>query len=182
MKLSIGKILISEPFSLDPNFQRTIILLTEHDENGSIGFVVNKPMKIEVSDAVPDFPKFKAELFYGGPVQPNTLHFIHKLGGLVEGSIEVLDGIFWGGNFETVKILVEKKQVKASDFMFFIGYSGWSPGQLENEMENKAWLLAEGTKKYLFSKKQENLWGNVLQDIGSEYAVIAKFPETPSLN
>lgn len=182
MELTKGKILISDPFLQDPNFQRTVIILTEHNENGSIGFVLNKPLGLELNEVILDFPKFQSKLFYGGPVQPDTLHFIHKLGSQIDGSQEICEGVFWGGNFETVKVLIEKKQVSASDFKFFIGYSGWAPEQLENELKSEAWMISEGNSEYLFSKNPNDLWENVLKDIGSKYAVIAQFPESPSLN
>lgn len=182
MKLTEGKILISDPFLQDPNFQRTIIGLTEHNENGSIGFVLNKPLGLYLNDVITDLTQFKSHLFYGGPVQPDTLHFIHKLGILIEGSKEITEGVFWGGNFETVKIMIENKKCKPNDFRFFLGYSGWAPEQLDDELKNKSWLVAEGRSNYFFSQSPKELWGEVLNNIGSKYSVMAQFADTPSLN
>src|SRR4029077_16781585 len=95
-----GKILISEPFLNDPNFKRTIILLAEHNEEGSIGFILNKPTNLKIKDTIEDFPEFDAIVYYGGPVQLNTLQFIHKAGDIIEGSLEIADGLFWGGSFD----------------------------------------------------------------------------------
>lgn len=176
-----GRILISDPYMLDPNFKRTVVLLTEHNE-GSIGFVLNKQTDLSINEAMKDFPTFNAPLFYGGPVQPDTLHFIHKLGDVLEGSQKILNGLFWGGNFETLKILVEQKQARPSDFKFFIGYSGWAAGQLERELEENAWLVTDANPEYAFADVPDKLWGDVLKDIGSQYAVMADFPENPSLN
>src|SRR5664279_3457863 len=125
-----GKLLVSEPFLNDPNFKRTIILLTEHSEEGSVGFILNKPTDLKFNDTVDDFPDFDAPIYFGGPVQLNALQFIHKAGKVIEGSIEISDGLYWGGNFDSLRDLVEAHAVDPDDFRFFIGYSGWEDGQL----------------------------------------------------
>src|SRR5476651_2432719 len=111
-----GKILISEPFLNDPNFKRTIILLTEHNEEGSVGFIMNKPTELSLNDAIDDFPEFDSAIYFGGPVQLNTLQFIHRAGDIIEGSIEIMPGLFWGGNFESLKEQMEIGCLKPEDF------------------------------------------------------------------
>ena len=177
-----GKLLLSEPFMFDSNFKRTVILLTEHNEEGTVGFILNRKIKMTIHDSIEDFPEFDASVYLGGPVQPDTLHYIHKAGDLLEDSVELVPGVYWGGNFEVLKILIDKEQVNPSDFRFFIGYSGWSPGQLENELKEKSWIIAPGTIENIFDTDADNLWKDVLEDMGKEYGIMANFPEDPNLN
>lgn len=177
-----GKLLISEPFLLDPNFKRTIILLSEHTEQGSIGFILNKPTDLKLNMVVDDFPEFDSTVHFGGPVQINTLQFIHRAGDILEGSIEISDGLYWGGSFEILKLLVETNQVEPKDFRFFIGYSGWGEDQLNNEMKTNSWLVSSATIDNIFSDEPEKLWTDVLKSMGKKFAILASFPENPSVN
>lgn len=178
-----GKILISEPFLIDPNFKRSIVLLCEHNEDGSVGFILNKPTQVKLNQVMEeDFPEFDAPVYFGGPVQINTLQFIHKLGDTLEGSTEIGDGLYWGGSFEILKLLIESKQVKSSDFRFFIGYSGWSVGQLEDEMKINSWIVTSTESENLFSDEPDKLWGEILKKMGKKFAILASFPEDPSVN
>jgi putative transcriptional regulator len=177
-----GRVLISEPFLLDPNFKRSIVLLTEHVEEGSVGFILNKPTEYKFNDLVEDFPDFEAPVFYGGPVATNTLQFIHKLGDMLEGSMEISEGLFWGGSFETLKILVETGSVYPDDFRFFIGYSGWSPGQLNDELKINSWIVSSAKINDIFSDEPDKLWREILKGMGKKYALLASFPENPSVN
>ncbi len=177
-----GRILISEPFLNDPNFKRTIILLTEHDEEGSVGFVLNRPVNLTFNETLDDFPELDSQIFFGGPVQINTMQFIYRGDYNIEGSYEIISGLHWGGSFELLKILIESNQIDAKDFKFFIGYSGWSEGQLEEELKINSWLVAETSIEKIFTEEPDNLWRDVLKDMGKKYAVIASFPEDPSVN
>jgi len=178
----IGKILVSEPFLLDSYFKRAVILLGEHSEEGTVGFILNKPTDLNLNDALEDFPPFDVPLYFGGPVQTDTIHFLTTFGNRLEGSKEILPGIYWGGNLEALKVLIETKQVKPADIRFFAGYSGWMPKQLRDELKGHTWLISEGKRDIAFSDHPEDLWGKVLRLMGSQYAVLANFPEDPSLN
>ena len=177
-----GSILLSEPFMPDEHFKRSVVFLCEHREDGSVGFILNKPLGIKLSDAVDDFPDFDAELYLGGPVQTDTLHYIHRLGPQIEGSIEIAEGLFWGGNFEVIKLMIENGEVQPSDFKFFLGYSGWGPQQLSQEMEEKSWIVAKGEIDEILSVDPNDMWKNVLKNLGGEFRIMANFPENPSLN
>ncbi len=113
-----GRILLSEPHLPDPNFERSIVLLCEHNEEGSLGFIINKPASSNLSDLLGDAVSFDFPVFIGGPVEQNTLHFVHKHGELA-GATEVCDGVFWGGDFEKLIFLLETKQLLADDIKFF---------------------------------------------------------------
>lgn len=181
LKPEAGRLLLAEPFMLDPNFRRSVVYLTEYNEQGAVGFVLNQPsiltLKDIIDDVEEDFP-----VYIGGPVENNTLHFLHRTGEQVDESKEINDGIFWGGNFETIKVLLEKKYLTRDDIRFFMGYSGWSPGQLEDEMEENAWLVAESRKDFVFSQDDHALWAGVVKSMGKKYEHIVHFPQDPSMN
>jgi putative transcriptional regulator len=182
VKLAQGKLLISEPFLADPYFKRTVVILSEHTKDGSVGFILNKLTDIRLNDAIKDFPEFNVPVYFGGPVQIDTLHYIHKLGDLLPGSKEITNGIYWGGDFEVLKVLIDTAQIKPSDIRFFVGYSGWTPEQLEDELQHKAWIVSNANEKFAFHNNPKSLWEQVLKSLGNEYAIIANFPENPSLN
>ncbi|MCI0715782.1 MAG: YqgE/AlgH family protein [Chlorobi bacterium] len=177
-----GKILISEPFLNDPNFKRTIILLTEHGEEGSVGFVLNKPTAYKINDIVEEFPKFESLVYYGGPVQLNSIQFIYKGENVMDGSAEILPGLFWGGSFEILKLLIQSRQVKPQDFRFFLGYSGWGEHQIEDEIELNSWIVADTTIDNIFSDEPDKLWRDILKSMGKKFAILASFDDNPSVN
>ncbi|MBL7792479.1 MAG: YqgE/AlgH family protein, partial [Saprospiraceae bacterium] len=124
-----GSLLIAEPFMLDPNFKRAAVLLCEHSPEGSIGFILNKPLGMRIDELIEDFPEFDSEVFFGGPVQTDTIHYIHCVGDLLEESVKLTDGVYWGGDFEKLKFLISSQLILPQDIRFFLGYSGWSEGQ-----------------------------------------------------
>lgn len=176
-----GKILISEPFLNDPNFKRTIILLSDHNEEGSIGFVLNKPTEYNLNMVV-DFPAFDSKIFYGGPVQTNTIQFIYRGENIIEGSMEIMPGLYWGGSFDILRTLVESNAVNPEDFRFFLGYSGWGEGQIDDELELNSWIVADTTIENIFSEEPDKLWREILKGMGKKFAILASFPENPSVN
>lgn len=177
-----GSLLISEPFLPDPNFERTVVLICEHSEEGTFGFVLNKKSEVKVGDLIEDAPDFDAEVYVGGPVQHDTLHFIHRNGEL-EGAIEILKDVYWGGNFEQVLSLINTQQIHLPDYRFFVGYSGWSAGQLEEELEANSWIVVpQGTSEVIFDDNDQELWKTVLQNLGGRYNVFSNYPTDPRLN
>ena len=138
-----GSILISEPFLNDPNFDRTVVLICEHDENGTFGLILNKTVEIKLEDVLEDFEGLDKQLMIGGPVQQNTLHYIHKLGDELPESKEIAPGIFWGGDFDILKTMLKEHLIDMNKIKFFLGYSGWDVGQLDNEIEEKSWFVAD---------------------------------------
>lgn len=173
---------MSEPFLTDQNFRRAVVLLTEHNDDGSIGFVLNQPTKINLNDVLEDFPKIDCKIFIGGPVQQETLHFIHSIEELKQESIPIAPGIYWGGNFDKLKELIRAQQVESDQIRFFLGYSGWAPQQLEQEMKLRSWILSPVSKKHAFSLDSDRLWKNILATMGKKHKMISNFPEDPSLN
>ena len=180
--ISKGDILLSEPFLPDSNFERSVILLCSHDNTGSFGFVINKASKIKINQVVESEEKMEDIVYIGGPVQQNTLHFLHTLGDKIEGSYEVLNGIYWGGNFEQLSELISLKLVTNTEYRFFLGYSGWAEGQLENEIKQKSWIISNQYNNDIFGYKSEDLWKILLKDMGGKFKMMANYPLDPRLN
>lgn len=176
-----GRYLISEPFLADPNFKRTVVLLTEHNDEGSVGFVLNRPTEMVISDVIPDL-KLNAPLYVGGPVQQDSVHFIHKVPELKEDSVEIAKGLFWGGGFDKLQFLASTGQIDDGDIKFFLGYSGWAANQLDMEMEQLSWIVAPANGKFAFTEDDGNLWRMILQSMGTKFKIISNYPEDPSYN
>ena len=177
-----GTILIADPFLKDPNFMRTVIFLCDHEAAGSFGFVLNRKWKRVVSELVPDLADCNFPVHYGGPVQMETLHFLHRCPDVISGGVEITDGIFWGGNFEEVSVLIQSNWIKENQIRFFAGYSGWSEGQLEEELKEKSWLTTKGNKKLVFHNDENLVWQDAIKQIGGEYEQIIHYPIDPTLN
>lgn len=180
---SVGKLLISEPFLKDPNFKRSVILLTEHSTEGTIGFVLNQPSQLVLKDLIPDFIAANFTIYVGGPVEMDTIHFIHCCYEKLNSGEEIAKGIYWGGNFETLKILVNNNAIAEHEVKFFVGYSGWGEGQLMEEIVENTWIVSESyQKESIFSNIDKELWRKVIVDLGPKYAHLINFPTDPSLN
>lgn len=180
--LSPGKILLAEPFMRDPYFNRAVVFLCEHHNKGSVGFILNKEIDIPLNDLLASFPPFEEPVYYGGPVQTDTLHYVHRIGHLLDDSIEITDGVFWGGDYEKLKALVRNGLVNANDIRFFVGYSGWSGGQLNEEMDIGSWVTADMHANYIFKSNPSKLWAQVMTNKGDNFGVIAKMPDHLSMN
>jgi len=182
-ELKKGHVLLAEPFMLDPNFKRTAVILCEYSaEEGGVGFVMNKPLNMQVDSLLEDFPEFSAEVYFGGPVATDTIHYIHNVGDLLDESQKVVPGVFWGGNFEKLKFLISSDLITPENIRFFVGYSGWTSGQLESELEMGSWVTADMDTNYLFRSKPHELWQQVMQNKGDRYSVISQMPDEANWN
>ncbi|QTD38390.1 YqgE/AlgH family protein [Polaribacter batillariae] len=180
--LQKGKLLVAEPAILnDSSFNRAIILLTEHTENNTVGFILNKPLEYTVNDLVPDV-RCRFHVYEGGPVEQDNLYFVHKIPELLDGSLEVANGIFWGGNFRQLKKLLNEGLLEESDIRFFLGYTGWSKNQLENEIKENSWFVSENDFENIFTLNEEDLWKNKLLQKGGNYKLWANAPKDFNLN
>lgn len=180
--ITAGTILLAEPFMMDPNFKRAAVLMVEHGEGGSVGFILNREVDMRVNDLIDDFPEFDAPIYYGGPVGTDSIHYLHSKGDLLEGSDEVSPGVFWGGDYEQLKFLIESKLMAPQDVRFFVGYSGWSQFQLDEEMKLGSWVTAPMFANYLFKSGASELWKQVMTNKGDAFSVIAEMEDGPSYN
>jgi len=180
--LKAGALLVAPPMQWDPNFRRAVILVCEHSDSGSFGLILNRSLTLVMEQVFEDLPGFDEEISWGGPVQPETLHFLHRLPEVITGGEEIRPGIFWGGDFETVKQGIRERSLDPNDIRFFLGYSGWSSGQLVGEVEQRGWIVADSTEDAVFDTAESAVWGKTLRSMGGTYAVLANFPDHPSLN
>jgi putative transcriptional regulator len=177
-----GRILISDPFLSDAYFKRSIVFLTEHNENGSVGFVLNKPVEVDISEILVDFPSVNGTLSVGGPVGTDAVHYIHCLGEMIPNSVKVMNNIWWGGDFDVVKQLLRDGTLDSSNIRFFVGYSGWQPMQLEREISENSWVVSELEGEQIMNTRNREAWQAVLNDLGGKYRLWTNFPENPGAN
>lgn len=177
-----GILLISDPFLKDPNFLRTVVFLCEHQEAGSFGFVLNRPYINTLDELLPELQANQFPVYYGGPVQKDTIHFLHQYADAIPGAIEVLDDVYWGGDFEKVIEMIHDKILDPEKIRFFLGYSGWSDGQLDDEIKEKTWLTVQATRSIIFHPQSEEIWKESLKHLGGDYEMMINYPIDPQLN
>jgi putative transcriptional regulator len=180
-KLVAGKLLIAEPFLTDPNFARSVILLCEHGEEGSVGFILNRPIDLTLGDLVPELYTPMLGINKGGPVQLDTLHMIHRLQPQLGGNAIVND-IYWGGSYEALQDVVSDKAFTGQNLRLFVGYAGWTAGQLEKEVEEGSWMISDASTEILFDTDPVGIWKKSIRLMGKEYAYLANMPLNPQLN
>jgi putative transcriptional regulator len=177
-----GKILISEPFLPDTFFNRSIVYLTDHSSQGSVGFILNKKLDLQVSAAIEGFEGWDENLSLGGPVAPDTLHYLHNLGDLIPKSVLVEGNIFWGGDIDSIRELIKTRKINKSQIRFFLGYSGWSAGQLERELKENSWVIAKVNSNIVLNNSGDDIWKKVLRGFKNKYKMWADFPDSPEMN
>ena len=177
-----GKILISEPFMPDLFFNRSIVYLTDHTSEGSVGFILNKQLDLKLSDALEGFGKWDASLNMGGPVAPDTLHYIHSLGDIIPNSLEINNNIFRGGDIDAIKYVINRGKARTNQIRFFLGYSGWTAGQLETELNENSWVIASTRQDIVMNDYGDDTWKRVLRSLNKKYRIWADFPESPEMN
>jgi len=176
-----GKLLIAEPFLGDPNFERSVVLLCEHNHGGSFGFVLNQLSDLLLNDVLSTPTATNMPLYVGGPVAYNTLHFVHRIAFLDE-AVALGHGIFWGGDFEQMTTLLNIGKISERDVRFFIGYSGWGSSQLDNELRQNSWIVSQTDADFIFNTPAEHFWRAILRQMGGEYRVKSHYPTDPRLN
>ena len=183
-KMSLkGKILISEPFLPDPNFTRGVVLLTEDGEDGSVGYVLNQATDLKVSQMIEDLSEVHSTVYVGGPVQMESFHYLHRYED-IQGAVEVMEGVNWSGDFKAVIEGLKDERYLSSQFKFFVGYSGWSPGQLAAELEEGSWIVSTVEADDIFKDEGKNfsLWKKVVRHLGGDDSLLANSPKDPYLN
>ena len=182
-KLNKGQILIAEPSILgDVSFNRSVILLAEHNEEGSVGFILNKPLEYTISDLLLEI-EASFKIYNGGPVEQDNLYFIHTIPNLIKNSIEISNGIYWGGDFDLTKSLINEGKINKEDIRFFLGYTGWEFNQLVAELKDNSWIVANNShNKEILSKSSKKFWKEKITELGGDYLIWSNAPENPNLN
>lgn len=182
-KLKKGNLLIAEPSMIgDLSFNRSVILLADHNQGGSVGFIINKPLKYTLNDLIPEInAPFK--IYNGGPVEQDNLYFIHDIPDLIPNSIEISNGIYWGGEYETIKDLINNNKIGKNNIRFFLGYTGWGENQLIDETEGNSWIVIENSyKNKIIGKSASSFWKEKIMELGGDYLIWSNSPENPYLN
>lgn len=179
-----GSILISEPFLQDAYFQRSVVLLVEHTQEGSTGFVLNKKTDLIVNTFFPEFEKLPdMPIYLGGPVSANRLFFIHTLGDLiVPDAVKINEHLYFDGNFDTLKRYILNGHSIEGKVKFFLGYSGWTKGQLTAEISRNSWIVSQLSNRNVLLADGESFWKRSLESMGSQYETWTKYPKEPYLN
>jgi len=177
-----GRILIAEPFLSGNYFNRAIVLLVAYSNKGAVGFILNKKVDFPISDILNDFPGFEAEVYIGGPVSTDSVYYIHRMGNQIKGSIQITENLYWGGDFDDLKTQIGLGLAKPSDIRFFLGYSGWDSGQLEEEIKDNSWLVNDVDDSIVMADLSPASWYDFVKKVGSRYAIWENFPENPSFN
>ncbi|RKT00120.1 YqgE/AlgH family protein [Flavobacterium sp. 123] len=182
-KLNKGQLLIAEPYIIgDLSFNRSVILLADHNQDGSVGFIINKPLKYTIHDLIPEI-KANFKIYNGGPVEQDNLYFIHNVPDLIPNSVEISNGIYWGGNFESTKLLINSGKINKNNVRFFLGYTGWDGKQLESEMDSNSWIVANNSyENKIIGKSTTHFWKEKIIELGGEYLIWSNAPENPYLN
>ncbi len=178
-----GTLLIAEPTLNDPSFSRSVVLICRHSkEDGTVGFALNEILDTTVAELIEDLQHHPITLHLGGPVQNDTIHYIHQYPQYFDDAVEICDGIYWGGDFEKFKTLYKAGKLEDSKIKFFLGYSGWDASQLEDEMKENSWILCNASKALVFETKPNQVWDASLISLGGKYELMIHFPSDAQLN
>lgn len=179
LNVNIGDVLISEPFMNDYYFRRSVILMIDHNEEGSLGIIINKRVSIPFNEIVEGFPEFKADVYLGGPVETDRIFFIHTVGEMIPDSHRISSGLYWSGNVSALKSMIKMDLIKAHELRFFVGYAGWGEGQLIKELQANTWIVGRFTTKELLQTKPGKMWSSFVNQMGIRYSLWSKFPINP---
>lgn len=180
-KPRVGALLISEPFNPEPTFKRSVVLISQHNSKGTIGFIVNKPTQLKVHEALDDFPEIDAVVYWGGAIRLDSIYYIHSIENL-KGAHKIAEGIYWGGDYSQLKVMIEAGEVNSDQIKFLAGYSGWQGKQLEKEINSDNWWVTGADKYSILVEEPTIMWGKVLTSMGHVYGILNDFPEDPGLN
>jgi len=177
-----GRVLLAEPFMQGLYFSRSVILLAEHDNKETIGYVLDKPSDLYPDELIDNIRKFKGVLYLGGPNEPCMLSYIHTLGDIIPGSAKITDSIYHGGDFEILKSLINKGVANSNNVKFFGGYAGWAAGQLQDEIDENSWVVTTLEDEKIMQSESINLWTETLNELGCNYKLWTNVPRHPSFN
>jgi len=177
-----GRLLIAEPFMEDPYFKRSVVLMCEHNSDGTFGFILNRFVDMKLEDLLDGTPPFDSRVGIGGPVDASNLFYLHTLGDEIADSVKITEGLYMGGNFEQLKLMIMSGAIGAHEIRFFVGYSGWDKDQLISELIDEAWYITEINGLPLLNADADNLWSLALKSMGGPYANLVNFPVDPNLN
>lgn len=167
LALKKGVLLVAHPSLTDPNFQQTVVLICEHEAEGTLGVIINRPTAVPLSEALPNVSVLKGTsyvLFAGGPVQPDGILMLFRIAEAPERMRKVIERVYLGLHQETLERVITKPQ-PTETFRAYAGYTGWAPGQLEFEMAMGSWAVIPADPTSIFDKAPETLWAEMVEAI-----------------
>lgn len=180
-KVRVGDVLIAEPFLEGKHFFRSVIYMVEHDEKGSVGFVLNKLTSYNTSDLVQEMEGFCFPIYAGGPLDQDHLYYLHTHAE-IRDALLIADGIYWGGDFGQLVSSMKEGDIFPGEICFFIGYCGWGAGQLKKELNENSWMVGRITAQRFFDISKDELWKLSMEELGGKHKIWANFPEDPTMN
>ena len=180
-----GSLLIANPVLPDPNFSRTVILLCDHDEQGSFGLVINRSTQLKAPDLfinINILKSYNEKIYLGGPVSQSVVFFLCRSPSAAGKLDEVCSGVYLGSNLETLESLYASLENPEQDIRFYLGYSGWSGGQLAEEMAQNSWLVQKSNEQFIFLDSESLIWPKAVNSLGEKYQYLTKAPVNPQWN
>ena len=178
-----GLLLIADTTLNDPSFSRSVVLICRHGTaDGTVGFTLNELLETTVAELIEDLQQHPIPLFLGGPVQNDTIHYIHQYPQYFDDAVQIMDGVYWGGDFEKFKTLYKAGKFENDKIKFFLGYSGWDAGQLEEEIAEDSWITCEASKGLIFDSNYDEIWNACLKKLGGKFELKMHFPTLDQLN
>ena len=182
LNIKKGRLLISEPSLNESIFFKSVILITHHTANESLGLVLNQGTNIKLNEILNNIPSIDFPLYIGGPVERTSIQFIHTLGKTIPNTQKITEGLYWGGDFNKVLTLMAEDKISKEEIRFFAGYSGWGENQLNNEIKEKSWIIHEPNTKLCMQYSAQELWSNLIKTKHLKYAIWTNMPKNPNLN
>lgn len=182
MKLERGNLLISYPYLEDDYFYRSVICMIEHNNEGSFGLIINKKMPHKIGEVLPILAHLDNPIYMGGPVDTQSIFFFHPYKDLKD-ALYVSDGLYMNGDSTELKDMLELDFAKPQELRFYLGYAGWSAGQLEIEIKEKSWLIGASNSVLVFDDSPNDMvWRKSVEMLGGEFKDLAHFPIDPQMN
>lgn len=172
-----GRVLIADPFTDDDYFGRAVVYLCDHNSEGTFGFVLNNFLDIDLNEIAKNFPDISTNISIGGPVKTEHIFFLHTVGSQIKESVEVDDGIFIGGDYDDLKQQIDDKRIDSTQVRFFLGYSGWSSGQLQEEIDNNSWIVAPVINPgEIMDASVTDIWSKYMRREGKKFDILSRSP------
>ena len=184
-KYGKGYFLIANPVLPDPNFSRTVVLLCNHDDQGSFGLVINRMAPLNAKEIFEEMGMRKSSsdrIFIGGPVSPSQVFYLCRSKTLLPELEHICDDVYLGMSWELLDNLMIRVEEPEKNIRFYLGYSGWGEGQLEGEMTRLSWLTCQAQSEFVFQENEDGIWANAVKSMGKDYEYLIKAPVNPQWN
>ncbi|MFQ5672019.1 MAG: YqgE/AlgH family protein [Nitrospinales bacterium] len=184
-KYGKGYFLIANPVLPDPNFSRTVVLLCNHNDEGSFGLVVNRAADMTASEVFANHEVARFvdnKVYIGGPVSQSQVFYLCRSRDPIPDMETVCEGVQMGMRWDVLDRVVASLKDPEQDIRFYLGYSGWAAGQLDGEMEHRSWLTCHARDDFVFGEQEDHIWQNVVRSLGRDYEYLLHAPTNPNLN